>query len=52
MLSYIIGYTLTLCVGDKYMCVVVKLLGNDAFLLTAYMTDIMKEGDVIWPTRR
>ena len=39
-------------VGNKYMCVVVKMLGNDAFILTAYMTDVIKEGDVIWLAAR
>lgn len=31
-------------VGDKYMCVVVKIVGEDAFVLTAYLTDKMKRG--------
>lgn len=34
-------------VGDKYMCVVVKVSGEDAFVITAYMTDILKEGEII-----
>lgn len=38
--------------GDKYMCVVVKILGDDAFVLTAYLTDRIKQGNVIWPTNR
>jgi hypothetical protein len=36
-------------VGDKYLCVVVKVLGEDAFILTAYLTDRMKGGVRIWP---
>ena len=36
-------------VGDKYLCVVVKVLGEDAFVLTAYLTDRAKRGVRIWP---
>ena len=35
-------------VGDKYLCVVVKVTQNDAFVLTAYLTDTIKKGKVIW----
>jgi len=39
-------------VGDKYLCVVVKLpKEGDAFLLTAYLTDTVKKGETIWPRR-
>jgi molybdopterin synthase catalytic subunit len=38
-------------VGDKYLCVVVKISGADAFVLTAYLTDRIKRGVPIWPTR-
>ena len=38
-------------VGDKYLCVVVKVVGNDAFVLTAYLTDTIKKGQQIWPAR-
>jgi hypothetical protein len=37
-------------VGDKYFCVVVKLAGDDAFVLTAYLTDKVKKGVQLWPT--
>jgi hypothetical protein len=37
-------YTQTL-VGDKWLCVVVKYLNDDAFLLTAYLTDRIKPGE-------
>lgn len=37
-------------VGDKYLCVVVKVLPGDAFVLTAYLTDKVKEGERLWPT--
>jgi hypothetical protein len=38
-------------VGDKYLCVVVKIKQQDAFVLTAYLTDTIKKGDVVWPKR-
>ena len=38
-------------VGDKYLCVVVKILQEDAFVLTAYLTDTIKKGELIWPKR-
>ena len=37
-------------VGSKYLCVVVKMLDDDAFVLTAYLTDRIKKGVVLWPT--
>ena len=37
-------------VGGKYLCVVVKILDDDAFVLTAYLTDRIKRGIPIWPT--
>jgi len=36
-------------VGDKYLCVVVKIMGEEAFVLTAYLTDRMKRGVLLWP---
>ena len=36
-------------VGDKHLCVVVKVVGEDAFVLTAYLTDKVKKGVQIWP---
>jgi hypothetical protein len=38
-------------VGDKWLCVVVKYLENDAFVVTAYLTDKLKPGNQIWPTK-
>jgi len=35
-------------VGDKFICVVVKVKPGDAFVLTAYMTDKPKKGTVLW----
>jgi hypothetical protein len=36
-------------VGDKWLCVVVKYLENDAFIITAYLTDSMKAGEQLCP---
>ncbi len=36
-------------VGDKYLCVVVRVAGDDAFVLTGYLTDTVKKGVQIWP---
>ena len=38
-------------VGNTYLCVVVKVAGEDAFVLTAYLTDRMKRGAEIWRRR-
>jgi len=38
-------------VGNKYLCVVVKVREDDAFVLTAYLTDTLKKGAVLWPKR-
>lgn len=38
-------------VGDKWLCVVVKYASEDAFVLTAYLTDKPKRGKQIWPIK-
>lgn len=38
-------------VGGKWLCVVVKYLPNNAFVITAYLTDKLKAGENSWPTR-
>ncbi len=38
-------------VGDKWLCVVVKYAVDDAFVLTAYLTDKPKKGEQLWPSR-
>ena len=38
-------------VGEKWLCVVVKYLQEDAFVVTAYLTDKMKAGERVWPTK-
>ncbi len=32
-----------------YLCVLVKILPADAFVLTAYLTDKVKQGERLWP---
>jgi len=40
-------------VGGKYLCVVVKFReGEDAFIVTAYLTDRVKKGAVVWTSER
>ena len=36
-------------VGGKWLCVVVKCLQDDAFVVTAYLTDKPKTGENLWP---
>jgi hypothetical protein len=36
-------------VGGKFLCVVVKTSSDDAFVITAYLTDRIKKGRRIWP---
>jgi hypothetical protein len=36
-------------VGDKWLCVVIKYTDADAFVLTAYLTDRLRKGEVVWP---
>ena len=38
-------------VGAKFLCVVVKAEGNDPFVITAYLTDRMKKGEIVWPAK-
>jgi hypothetical protein len=35
-------------VGDKYLCVVVKYEAKSKFVLTAYLTDQIKKGKILW----
>jgi hypothetical protein len=37
-----------LVIGDKWLCIVVKYLSDDAFIVTAYFTDKPKKGDDLW----
>jgi len=38
-------------VGGKWLCVVVKYAENDAFVVTAYLTDKPKIGEDLWPIK-
>ena len=42
-------YYLNTLMGDKWLCAVTKYLDNDAFLLTAYLTNRIKQGELLWP---
>jgi len=35
-------------VTEKYLCVVVKVLASDLFTITAYFTDTLKKGIILW----
>jgi hypothetical protein len=37
--------------GGKWLCVVVKYLPSDAFVVTAYLTDTVKAGEILWSKR-
>lgn len=41
-------YYNTTPVTEKYLCVVVKVVSNNLFIITAYFTDTVKRGDVLW----
>ncbi|MCW7075580.1 MAG: PBECR2 nuclease fold domain-containing protein [Candidatus Methanospirare jalkutatii] len=38
----------TIPVTEKYLCVVVKVLTDDIFIITAYFTDKIKRGETLW----
>ena len=38
-------------IGSKWLCVVVKYREDDAFIITAYLTNQPKVGDDLWPTK-
>jgi len=35
-------------VTEKYLCVVIKVLVGGLFIITAYFTDTIKRGEVLW----
>ncbi|MFQ5787430.1 MAG: hypothetical protein ACE5H1_05565 [Thermodesulfobacteriota bacterium] len=35
-------------VTRKFLCVLVKILRDDTFIITAYFTDSLKRGELIW----
>jgi hypothetical protein len=38
-------------VAEKFLCVVVRFSTEDAFVVTAYLTDRVKKGKVVWPEK-
>lgn len=36
--------------GGYYLCVIAKGLAPEGFVITAYVTDSIKEGEQVWPT--
>ena len=38
-------------VGGKWLCIVVKYVEEDAFVVTAYLTDKPKTGEELWPIK-
>lgn len=42
-------YYFNTLIGDKWLCVVTKYFDNDAFLLTAYLSNRIKQGELLWP---
>lgn len=43
-------YTKTM-VGGKFLCVVVKAQSDDSFILTAYLTNEVKKGVIVWSVK-
>jgi hypothetical protein len=41
-------YYLKTTIGDKWLCVVVKNLETDFFIITAYFTNQVKKGEILW----
>ena len=35
-------------ISEKYLCIIVKILVDDLFIITAYFTDTIKRGEVLW----
>ena len=38
-------------VGGKYLCAAVIFQRDDAFIVTAYLTDRVKKGEILWPPK-
>ena len=34
--------------GGKYICVAIKILDEDCFISTSYITDRIKNGEIVW----
>ena len=38
-------------VTEKHLCIVVKVLDDDLFIITAFFTDTVKRGETLWKRR-
>ncbi|MBI3895089.1 MAG: hypothetical protein HY313_04080 [Acidobacteria bacterium] len=38
-------------VSAKFLCVAVKADASNPFVVTAYLTDKVKKGDIVWPAK-
>ena len=41
-------FYITKSFGGKYLCVVIKYLLDDAFIITSYITNKLPKGETIW----
>ena len=39
-------------VTSKFLCTVVKFVGGDSFIVTAYCTDTIKRGENLWQRQK
>lgn len=39
-------------VGEKYLCVAVKAIYDNCFIITSYFTDAIKKGELIWQKKK
>lgn len=37
-------------INSYWLCVLVRCLGLDGFIVTSYLTDKIKRGEIIWPS--
>jgi len=45
-------YYTTTPVSNKYLCVVVKVLPDNVFIITTFFTDTIKRGEIIWKKKK
>ena len=38
-------------VTNKFLCLAVKILQSDCFIITSYFTDSIKKGEILWPRK-
>jgi hypothetical protein len=49
--GYFIEYYAQTIADEKWLCVVIKYLPSDAFVITAYLTDELKAGETVRPEK-